>query len=208
MAYLLPMEEVLSKAVLVLNRNWQPVQTCTARRAVHLLSIGHARVVQEDGEEKFETHDFDSWLNYSGRSPQPQMIHSVKIALRIPKIVVLSLYDKIPSKEVTFSRRNVFWRDQHTCQYCFQSFTEGELNLDHVIPRDKGGKTSWENIVTSCVKCNTRKGNKLPQEANMHPRNKPVAPRWKPDFGIREKNQELAWADFMPQLRDQVGAAG
>jgi 5-methylcytosine-specific restriction endonuclease McrA len=82
------------------------------------------------------------------------------------------------------------------------------LNLDHVIPRDKGGKTSWENIVTSCVKCNTRKGNKLPHEANMHPRNKPVAPRWKPDFGIREKNQELAWADFMPQLRDQVGAAG
>lgn len=202
------MEQVLHRAVLVLNRNWQPVQTCTARRAVHLLSIGHARVVQEDGEEKYETHDFASWLDYSRRAPQPLMIHSVSIAMRVPKVIVLALYDKIPCKEVTFSRRNVFWRDQYTCQYCAQSFSETELNLDHVIPRQKGGKTTWENIVTSCVKCNTRKGSKLPHEANMHPRNRPIAPRWKPDFGIREQQQDEAWAAFLMPNRDRYGLAG
>lgn len=202
------MEDALHRPVLVLNRNWQAVQTCTARRAVHLLSLGHARVVQDDGEEKFETHDFSSWLSYSQRAPESSMIHSVRIALRVPKIIVLSIYDKIPSKDVTFSRRNVFWRDQHTCQYCLKSFSESELNLDHVIPRDKGGKTSWDNIVTSCVKCNTRKGNKLPHEANMHPRTKPVAPRWKPDFGIRDKQLEESWATFLPTNREPLGLVG
>lgn len=199
------MEDVLLKAVLVLNRNWQAVQTCSVRRAVHLLSICQARVVQEDGEEKFETHDFSSWLSYSQRVPSTPMIHSVNIALRVPKIIVLSQYDRIPSKDVTFSRRNVFWRDQHTCQYCLKSFAETELNLDHVIPRDKGGKTSWDNIVTSCVKCNTRKGNKLPHEANMYPRTQPVAPRWKPDFGIREKSWEEVWTTFLPINRETQG---
>ncbi|MFY7818419.1 MAG: HNH endonuclease [Akkermansiaceae bacterium] len=202
------MDEILHRAVLVLNRNWQPVQTCTARRAVHLLSIGHARVVQDEGEEKFETHDFTSWLSYSQRAPITPMIHSVRIAMRLPKVIVLSLYDKIPSKEVTFSRRNVFWRDQYTCQYCAKSFTESELNLDHVIPRQKGGKTTWENIVTSCVKCNTRKGSKLPHEANMHPQNRPVAPRWKPDFGIRDQHQEEFWSTFLSSTREHYGLVG
>jgi 5-methylcytosine-specific restriction endonuclease McrA len=202
------MNDALQRAVLVLNRNWQGVQTCTARRAVHLLSIGHARVVQEDGEEMYETHDFNSWLQYSQRIPSDVMIHSVRIALRVPKIIVLSIYDKIPSKEVTFSRRNVFWRDQFTCQYCHRAFAESDLNLDHVIPRQKGGKTSWDNIVTSCVKCNTRKGSKLPHEANMYPRTKPVAPRWKPDFGIREKHQEASWATFVGARREQMGLVG
>ena len=132
------------------------------------------------------------------------MIHSVKLSLRLPKIIVLCLYDKIPSKEVTFSRRNVFLRDQYTCQYCIKSFVETELNLDHVIPRHKGGKTSWDNIVTSCVKCNTRKGNKLPHEANMYPRNKPIAPRWRPNFGMREVNQEESWGYFIEPNRDHI----
>lgn len=190
------MDDVLAKSVLVLNRNWQAVQICTARRAVHLISIGHARVVQEEGPEMYETHDFDSWLSYSQRCPQATMIRSVHVSLRVPRIVVLSYYDKIPSKEVTFSRRNVFWRDNHTCQYCQKIFPETELNLDHVIPRQKGGRTSWDNIVTSCIRCNTRKGSKLPHEANMHPQNKPVAPRWKPDFGLKEKHQETSWLGF------------
>jgi 5-methylcytosine-specific restriction endonuclease McrA len=198
------MEEILQKAVLVLNRNWQPVQTCTGRRAVHLLSCGHAQIVQDEGEEKFTTHDFSSWIAYSSLYPQPEMIHSVKLSLRLPKIIVLCLYDKIPSKEVTFSRRNVFLRDQFTCQYCIKSFVETELNLDHVIPRHKGGKTSWDNIVTSCVKCNTRKGNKLPHEANMYPRNKPIAPRWRPNFGMREVNQEESWGYFIEPNRDHI----
>jgi 5-methylcytosine-specific restriction endonuclease McrA len=201
-------EQALDQAVLVLNRNWQPVQTCSARRAVHLLSVGHARVVQEEGEEKYETHDFHSWLSYSQRAPSAVMIRSVRVSIRVPKILVLAFYDKIPSKEITFSRRNVFWRDQFTCQYCLKSFAESELNLDHVIPRKKGGKTTWDNIVTSCVKCNSRKGSQLPHEVNMHPKNKPVAPRWKPDYSIRMQSFDVAWEDFLSPSRDRFGLAG
>jgi 5-methylcytosine-specific restriction endonuclease McrA len=201
------MEELLHRAVLVLNRFWQPVQTCTSRRALHLLSLGHARVVQVDGEEKFTTHSFDDWVSYSEMEPEELMIHSVRLQVRVPKVIVLSLYDKIPSKEVTFSRKNVFLRDQHNCQYCDKRFSESDLNLDHVIPRDKGGKTSWENIVTSCIRCNTRKANKMPVEANMHPRNAPIAPRWKPNFGILEKQQEESWSYFVEPNRDRVKLA-
>lgn len=192
------METVLDQPVLVLNRYWQPVQTCSVRRALHLLCVGHARVVQTDGENKFQTHDFGSWMDYSNSSDEGEFIHTVRLAVRVPNILVLGLYDKIPRLEVKFTRRNVFLRDQFTCQYCAKSLPEPQLNLDHVIPRQKGGRTTWENIVTSCVRCNTRKANKLPQEADMHPLHKPVAPRWKPLFGIRENGLPAAsWARFI-----------
>jgi 5-methylcytosine-specific restriction endonuclease McrA len=187
----------LETPVLVLNRFWQPVHTCSAKRAVHLLCLGHAQVVQVDGEEKFSTHDLSSWIGYS-KGIEGEMIHSVRLALSVPKIIVLSVYDRLPRLEVKFTRRNVFLRDQYVCQYCKKVFPESQLNLDHVIPRDKGGKTTWENIVTSCVKCNTRKANKLPHEANMYPANKPFAPRWRPLYGLRENGlSDASWDHFV-----------
>ena len=89
----------------------------------------------------------------------------------VPEIIVLSMYDRLPKNEVKFTRHNVFVRDRLTCQYCGQSFEPRELNLDHVVPRDKGGNTIWENVVTSCIRCNSRKANKLPHEARMFPLN-------------------------------------
>ena len=180
------MSEPLELPVLVLNRYWQPVHTCSARRAVHLLCLGHAHVVQVEGDEKFTTHDMVSWIGYSQQQIDDEMIHSVRVALRVPEIIVLGVYDRLPRLEVKFTRRNVFLRDKFTCQYCAKVLPENKLNLDHVIPRDKGGKTTWDNIVASCVKCNTRKANKLPHEAGMHPAGKPFAPRWRPLYGLQE----------------------
>jgi 5-methylcytosine-specific restriction endonuclease McrA len=192
------MNALLDHPVLVLNRFWQPVQTCSVRRALHLLCVGHARVVQTDGEEQFQTHDLSSWIEHSGKSTGTDFIHTVRLAVRVPTILVLGLYEKVPRLEVKFTRRNVFLRDQFTCQYCAKSLPEPQLNLDHVIPRQKGGPTTWENIVTSCFRCNTRKANKMPQEANMHPLKKPVAPRWKPLFGLRENGfGDVSWAHFI-----------
>jgi len=191
---------VLEQPVLVLNRYWQPIHTCSVRRALHLLCIGHAEVVQVEGEERFDTHDFSSWADYSQRSVGEQMVHGIRMALRVPKIVVLAIYDKLPRLEVKFTRRNVFLRDQFTCQYCTRVLPEGQLNLDHVMPRAKGGRTTWENIVTSCVRCNTRKGNKLTHEANMHPLKKPYAPRWRPLFGLVENGLgDESWGHFIQE---------
>ena len=199
------MEGLLDRSVLVLNRFWQPVQTCCARRALKLLCLGHAQVVQTDGVERFRTHDFESWVGHSAGARFDELVHSVKLALRVPRIIVLSLYDKLPRMEVRLTRRNVFLRDKFTCQYCRKEFPEVDLNLDHVTPRDKGGRTTWENIVTSCIRCNTRKANKLPQEANMFPLSKPAVPRWRPGFGLREEgSSDESWRHFLEPDRESV----
>ena len=192
------MNSVLDHPVLVLNRFWQPVHTCSVRRSLHLLCIGHAEVVQVEGDERFKTHDLMSWIGYSATFEGQEMIHGARIALVVPKIVVLSIYDRLPRLEVKFSRRNVFLRDKFTCQYCAKVLPETQLNLDHVTPRDKGGRTTWENIVTSCFRCNTRKANKMPHEVGMHPRSKPFAPRWRPLFGLHENGlAHESWNHFI-----------
>ena len=201
------MEILLERPVLVLNRLWQPVHTCSVKRALKLLCLGHAQVVQTEGEARYQTHDIGSWVEYSEETPSStaaELIHSVKVALRIPKIIVLALYDRLPRKEVKFTRQNVFLRDKHTCQYCHLIFPEVKLNLDHVIPRDKGGKTIWKNIVTSCIPCNTRKANRLPREVGMRLLNEPRIPKWRPLFGLKQQASDQAWQEFISPDRQNV----
>lgn len=192
----------LDAQVLVLNRYWQPVNTCTARRAVTLVFLGHAQIVHRDPENNYTTHDVGSWLRHSGREGVCWDIHarvrSIRCEFLVPEIIVLSFYDRLPRKDVKFTRHNVFLRDRFTCQYCNVLFEPRELNLDHVIPRDKGGRTSWENVVTSCIRCNSRKGNKLPHEARMFPRQAPAAPRWRPfHSAVRHNAAHESWRDFL-----------
>jgi len=98
----------------------------------------------------------------------------------VPRVILLVMFDRVPKKEVKFTRHNIFERDRNTCQYCGQVFERKDLNLDHVIPRDRGGPTSWENIVCSCITCNTQKANRTPQEAAIHLVRKPKRPKWRP----------------------------
>jgi len=204
----IPVNAPLDQHVLVLNRLWQPVNTCTARRAVALLFLGHAQVVHGDAEANFWTHDVGSWLAHSeevarrSRSGDgsAMVIRSVSWAFVLPRIIVLGTYDRLPKKEIKFTRDNVFQRDQYTCQYCCIRFEPKELNIDHVIPREKGGTTTWENVVCSCIRCNTKKANKLPEQAKMHPRAVPRAPRWRPMFGMgrnTEPHFDESWRFFL-----------
>ena len=114
-------------------------------------------------------HDFASWLDFSISAPEAEheMVTTISWKIRVPRVIVLLLFDRLPKKEVKFTRHNVFERDNNTCQYCGKAFERQELNLDHVLPRDKGGLTTWENVVCSCIPCNTRKGNRLPHQAHM-----------------------------------------
>ena len=198
------MEVMLERPVLVLNRLWQPVHTCSVKRAFKLLCLGRAQVVQTEGECRYQTHDIGSWVDYSEHSLTGEVIRSVKLALQIPKIIVLGLYDRLPRKEVSFTRQNVFLRDKHICQYCHHRFPENQLNLDHVIPRDHGGLTRWDNIVTSCVPCNTRKANRTPAQANLRLLNEPRAPKWRPLFGIKQHSSDESWQEFIEPDRKKV----
>ncbi len=192
------MESVLEHPVLVLNRLWQAINTCTVRRAFTLLYQGHAQVVSNDAENNFFSHDFESWSDFSRTNPEAEMVRGISLRVRIPRIIVLLTFDRLPKKEVKFTRHNVFERDKNTCQYCGKIFERSDLNLDHVIPRDAGGQTTWENIVCSCIPCNTRKGNKLPHAAGMKLVRAPKKPKWRPFVNITFGGQlHESWRHFV-----------
>jgi len=192
------MQATLDHPVLVLNRLWQAVNICSVKRAFTLLFQGQAQVVFAESGTNFATHDFESWRDVSDRSPEPEMVHTIHFKVRIPRIIVLLMFDRMPKKEVKFTRHNIFERDKNTCQYCGKSFDRKDLNLDHVIPRDKGGLTTWENIVCSCIPCNTRKGNRLYYEVNMHLIRKPKRPKWKPFVNLTFSGpQHESWRHFI-----------
>ena len=193
------MVHVLDRQVLVLNRLWQAINVCSVRRAFALLCAGHAQVVYSDGEN-FLTHDFPSWRDFSQEVPDQdeEMVHAISFKIRIPRVIVLMLFDRIPRKEVKFTRANIFERDKNTCQYCGKHFEKRDLNLDHVLPRDRGGQTTWENIVCSCIPCNTRKGNRLPHEAGMRLLKKPHRPKWRPFLHITfDAKVHDSWRHFI-----------
>jgi 5-methylcytosine-specific restriction endonuclease McrA len=186
--------------VLVLNRLWQAVNICSARRAFALLYQGHAQVVFSDPQNNFATHDFASWQDFSLTAPAPEheMVTTISWKIRVPRVIVLLLFDRLPKKEVKFTRHNVFERDNNTCQYCGKIFERSDLNLDHVLPRDKGGLTTWENVVCSCIPCNTRKGNRLPYQAQMTLIRKPKRPKWRPFVHVTFCSQQHeSWRHFV-----------
>ena len=99
-----------------------------------------------------------------------------------------------------FSRRNIFERDGNLCQYCGRHFERGELTLDHVTPRSRGGTSTWENIVLACLDCNIRKSDRLPQEARMRLLRKPVKPSWATRVGVKiGRLRKESWERFLEE---------
>lgn len=192
------MSAFLNQPVLVLNRLWQAVNVCSARRALTLLFEGRAQVVVESEDGSFQTYSFTEWRHFSSNCDGEACVHTVSFRIRIPQVILLLMFDRLPKKEVKFTRHNIFERDKNTCQYCGRVFDRKDLNLDHVIPRDRGGPTTWENIVCSCIECNTRKANRTPQEAGMHLIRKPKRPRWRPFIQVNLGLQlQESWKHFI-----------
>src|SRR5947208_12269231 len=121
---------LLNSQVLVLNRLWQAVNICSARRAFSLVYGGHAQIVSSDDANNFSTHDFESWRDLSANAPEHEVVTTISFKIRIPRVIVLLVFDRLPKKEVKFTRHNVFEPDKNTCQYCGEIFDRSELNLD------------------------------------------------------------------------------
>ncbi|MBI5280737.1 MAG: HNH endonuclease [Candidatus Solibacter usitatus] len=137
--------ERLHRPVLVLNSSYEPINICAARRALVLILKGVALA---------EEHN-------------PGSIHAQRSAVPMPSVIRLLEYRRIPHQTRALSRKNIMMRDRYTCQYCHKVFNSIDLTLDHVIPRSRGGETTWENLVACCHACNNRKGNRTPDEAGM-----------------------------------------
>lgn len=142
------------RRVLVLNQDYSPLSLCSAERAFLLLYLEKAELVHDDPEHRMRTVDAD---------------------FPMPSVIRLQKYIFIPFKGVILSRQNIFKRDRQQCQYCGKS---KDLTIDHVMPKSRGGKSTWSNLVTACKRCNSLKGDKTPEEAEMPLTNKPFKPSY------------------------------
>ena len=182
--------------VLVLNKSFLPVQITTVRRAFCLLYAGIAKAVNS----QYETFDFDSWRQVRVEI-NDDAIGLVDRMIKVPRVILLIAYDRVPKRRVRFSRYNIFARDKNTCQYCGKKFPRNEFNLDHVVPRSQGGTSTWENVVCSCQGCNRRKGGRTPEQAGMKLIVRPRKPAWTPPltFSFRQaiRQEWVPFLDFM-----------
>ena len=184
---------MLDAAVLVLNRSYLPIHVTSVRRAFALLYQGMAKAVNEH----YETFDFDSWSDLRVRIGDDS-VGIVGGLIRIPRVILLAGFDRMPRRHVRFSRINIYARDRNTCQYCGLNLARSDLNLDHVVPRSQGGRSTWGNVVCCCVDCNRRKGGRTPTQARMRLIRQPMKPRWTPILGVlggREGYPE--WRPFL-----------
>ncbi|MCA9076222.1 MAG: HNH endonuclease [Planctomycetaceae bacterium] len=175
---------VLQRPTLVLNRNWQAVGVATVARALVKVFADGARVVDPDDYRQY------TWDDWAALRPDDDelFVQTCHFRLRVPEVITLRDYDRVPINSVTFSRRNVFKRDRFTCQYCGCQPGSSELTIDHVVPRAQGGESTWENCVLACVECNGTKADRTPAQARMKLRNEPTRPNWRPIYasdGVR-----------------------
>lgn len=173
-----PLGDPGSARVLILNASFEPLHVCSVKRAIHLLMTEVASRVED--------------ANAVLRTPSS--------VVQVPSVVRLNRYVRRPFRQrVSFNRKNLFRRDDHTCQYCGER--GNDLTLDHVLPRSRGGKTTWENVVASCRRCNSRKRDRTPEEANMRLDRPPKAPRFvfTSAYGLI-KDVDPAWRNYLPDV--------
>ena len=192
----------LDAHVLVLNKHYAAVRVVSARRAFRMLFKEIAEIVSVE-DNRYYSYDFDSWREVSEFRSQfererHEWIRCVRFELAVPRIIRLLFYDRLPRRVVKFNRRNIYARDRNHCQYCGKRYPTSELSLDHVVPRSRGGGTSWTNIVCACVQCNVRKGGRVPKEAGMKLIAEPVKPRRSPVLTLRLTSEKYAsWKQFL-----------
>jgi 5-methylcytosine-specific restriction endonuclease McrA len=184
---------VLSHQSLVLNRSWSAIATTSVRRALGLLFTGAAKVVQPD---TYEVHEFHTWTDLAVHPGEP-CIRTVRLKIKVPEVIVLTKYGGMPNPTVTFSRRNLYKRDRSTCQYCGKRPGSKELSIDHVVPRSRGGRTTWENCVLACMRCNRRKASRLPTEAGLKLLKRPTRPKWTPILEAPIGRIRQSWDKFV-----------
>jgi 5-methylcytosine-specific restriction endonuclease McrA len=164
----------MNEPVLVLNANFQPINVTSTYRAINMVLAEKATLI----------------LNGRG------VIHSVSQTFPLPSIIRLKQMVKRPRPIVKLTRKEIFRRDNYTCQYCGRQLSN--LTIDHVIPRHLGGETNWDNLVTACPRCNHLKGGMTPQQSGMYPLKQPKHPPSTATYLFgKHLHQNQEWKDFL-----------
>lgn len=174
-------------SVLVLNATYEPLNVVSTRRAVVLLLKQKAEML-EAAEKR---------------------IRSEHLSLPVPLVIRLVYYVRVPRRmNVPLTRRTVMMRDSYTCQYCDAQPSKSSLTLDHVLPKVRGGKTTWSNVVCACKRCNLRKGSRTPEEANMRLRSRPSRPQYIAVVFMSRAPAHNVWDKYIPSVASERSAAG
>ncbi len=195
---------ILDESVLVLNKNYLALKVATSRSVMVTLIKDAARVV----DENYILYSFDEWIERSKlleKDPEQMdkyagVFHTPNCNIVVPQAIYLHASEVKANGllKVKYSRKNVFHRDENTCQYCGEVRPRAELTVDHIIPRSKGGRNTFTNIVAACKKCNSKKGDKTPEEAGMPLIKSPGTPKWKSHTGLPfSKAKRSYWDVFL-----------
>lgn len=193
------MSDVLHKTtVLVLNRNWQAIDVKTPAEAFCMMAAGTATALAIDDNGEMYPEPINRWFQLKVRECD-NVVRTVHGPVRVPTVIVLSRYDKVPRRRPKLSGRGIWERDGGICQYTGRKLTREEGNIDHVVPRSRGGKTTWDNCVLADKRINSRKADRLPHEAGLTLRRQPTEPRDMPStyfirniYGVPDWNMFLS----------------
>ena len=192
------MSLALNTDVLVLNKNWSALRVIRAAEALADLFVGRVEAIDTD----YQAYDFATWRELSTFKsefePEPyDFVQTVTDAVLVPAVVRLLKFDKVRRPTVRMSRRNVYLRDNYTCQYTGTKLPASKLNLDHIVPTSRGGKTTWENVVCCSIEVNTRKGDLTPQKAGLKLIRKPGRPAPTQLLFRTKRLRHDAWKHFV-----------
>jgi len=191
---------ILDKSiVLVLNRNWQAINVRTPQEAFCMMATNVATGLEIEGEDLIRPVTWEEWITLPIR-PQDNAVHTVRGAIRVPTVIVAVNFAKVPKKRPKLCAKTIRERDGNRCQYTGKLLKPHEGSLDHVLPRSRGGKDTWENLVWSAKDVNSRKGNRLPREAGLKLLSVPRAPKERPVSAlIRNAHAVPEWKLFVQE---------
>lgn len=186
----------LDDPCLVLNRNWQPITFLPIQTCIVTVSRDMASILDV---QDYLLLNFEEWIEL-GRECDRSIKTPTK-TIPAPEVVVLKKYGERPPRRVVFNKPNMARRDQHVCQYCGADLFKQKITVEHVMPRSRGGLTTWENCVAACEDCNARKADRTPKEAGMKLKTTPVRPDWTPKLALpREGVRRASWTPFLKEL--------
>jgi 5-methylcytosine-specific restriction endonuclease McrA len=198
------MNDVLNKAtVLVLNRNWQAIDVKTPAQAFCMMANGNATALDMFGVGDMRPVRWQDWIALPVRE-EDYAVRTVRGLVRVPTVLVLARYSKVPKRRPKLSAKGIWERDGGHCQYTGKKLAPHEGNIDHVVPRSRGGLTSWENCVLADKRINSLKGNRLPEEVGLQLKKKPQTPRELPVSSfIRNAHNIGDWEHFLVSKKER-----